>query len=172
MRQRTLLTSLLLLLSLLLSGWSSVWAAAFCPRASGQPSAQMAEPDACCRARLEQQREHCGGAAAADEAMAMDEMQPSPPVVEQWDAATYPALWQATETCTHCISHSEPASTFVATRVPEQKRRAMGLLLAPQASSPLVLHAPVSAPVLQARQHAPPGAAARRHHLLLNIFVI
>ena len=146
-------------------------AAAFCVHDAGQMAA-MAADHACCRARLEQQHEHCVAAASekmSHEAMAMDEMEATPLVAER-ESEFAVAFSQPAEACLHCASRSSLPTTFVIASQPGQRQRSAGLI-APPASNPLASHTVSFAPILPATRGAPPGHLARRH-LLFSVFVI
>ena len=120
----------LLLPALLMSGWGSVVAAAFCAHDGGQPSA-MAKNHACCRAKLQQQREHCGAdssTSSAHEAMAMDEMALMSPAADETKGAAV-ALSRLDDICLHCVSRSNFPTTFAVPREPEQKQRDLNIAL-------------------------------------------
>lgn len=168
---RRILPASLMLLALLTSGWGGVLAAAFCVH-DAVPPATMAADHACCRARLEQQREHCLAATSehtSHEAMAMDEMEATPTVAER-ESGFAVAFSQPAEACLHCASRSSLPTTFVIASQPGQKQRNTGLI-APPASNPLASHAVSFAPILPATRGAPPGHIARRH-LLFSVFII
>jgi hypothetical protein len=172
MRRRIFLIGLLLL-ALSSSGWGGVLAAAFCAHDAAKPSV-MTEDHDCCRAKLDEQTQHCGAAKAAPsahEAMAMSETETATLHAKQaTDAAAEPALGQATPTCFHCMSRGGLPTTFVLMRETEQKKRDAAQP-APQLLKPIIPPVAFFAPTLAARQNAPPGIAARRH-LLLGVFVI
>lgn len=174
MRHRASFICLLLLLTLLLSGWSSVIGAALCAHDAGQVSMTAAEHD-CCRAQLEGPKQHCemamASAASSHEAMTMDEMEAMPPVVVERATETVAAINLPVAACQHCVSRSGlPTSLVVVTREPEQKKRDSLIINSPT-PEPSASLAAFFTQNLFARQHAPPGASARRH-LLLNVFTI
>lgn len=167
MRPRTLLLNALLL-SLFASGWGSVLVAAFCPH-EVKPIAEMSAHHDCCRAKLAAEPEHCAAdTSAAHEAMAMDEMEAMPPVMES--AADALALGPPDGTCLHCVSRSGLPTPLVATRELEQKRRSV-IISAPPAPKLSILPVASFTPTQTLNRGAPPGATPRRH-LLFSIFVI
>jgi hypothetical protein len=175
MRQRNFLIGIFIL-ALSMSGWGGALAAALCAHDAAQPSAMMMEDHDCCRAKLEPETEHCAAARPAPsthEEMAMSEMAEAAPTATGQAHATVAAVELALKEaalCLHCTSRNGLPTTLVVTREPEQKKREASIA-APQVLKPTLSYAASFAPVLTARQNAPPIADAPRH-LLLNVFVI
>lgn len=181
MRHRILSISILLLLlaALLPGGWDGVLAAASsCVHDDNgaQSSPAMTEDHDCCPAALEQSAEHCEAASprsSTHDAMEMDEAE-MPPVIagrqpQQKVVARF-ALNGGAEDCLHCVRRSGLPPNFILTRAPKSERRDADNLAppAPESIARPVIH---FAPLLSARQHAPPEPPARRH-LLLGVFVV
>ena len=155
MHKRFLSTGVLLL-SLMLSAWGNVLAAALCPH--------MGQDHACCHAQFAHHPATHQGMAG----MQMDEMQ-AEPVTEQKTEAE--AFSQPVEQCEHCMSHSQLMSLPATLREADQTKRGEDVV------SPLALSEPasVSTPfvtVVPERDHSPPGAELSARHVLISVFRI
>ncbi len=163
----------LLLLALTLSGWGGVLAAAFCAHDASQPSLMEDDHD-CCRAQLDEQTAHCAAAQPAPSAheamLASETAEPATLTTKQAITVDETALGQATQICFHCLSRGGLPATFVLPREPEQKKRTASTP-APQLLKPIIPPVVFCAPILAARQNAPPATAVRKH-LLMSVFVI
>jgi hypothetical protein len=159
MRKRSL-SSGTLLLALLLSAWGNVLAAA-CPH--------MGQDHACCHARV---APHPASQHGMDE-MEMGEMHMSDTQAEHeaGQSADTRALDKPVETCEHCMGRSQLPTPPATLREVEQSRRGEDVSAPPALSEPLSI-ATSFAPIVPAREHAPPTAAASERHVLISVFRI
>lgn len=143
-----------ILLTLLVSGGSSVLAAALCPN--------MQSLSCCMKTKHEAMPSH-----EAMEGMAMDDAGVMP--VADVEAVS---MSQRATPCAHCFSPADLAikSAVIANPAQASKRNLSGAMLAraleslPASDSPFVS-------IISLRQHAPPGASSARH-VLINVLLI
>jgi hypothetical protein len=154
MRIRSL-SSGALLLALLLSAWGNVSAAA-CPH--------MRQDHACCHAGV---APHPASHHGMDETE-MGDMQAGHEAEQSADTR---ALDKPVETCEHCMGRSQLPTPPATLREVEQSKRGEDV------SAPLALSEPISiitsfAPIVLAREHAPPTAVSSERHVLISVFRI
>lgn len=147
------------LLALLVGGWGSVVAAAFCPHMAANQA--QAEDHSCCLAK----REGVGANHSSSHHHATHGAKK-----KQASAASHLHHDSVAGTCEHCVGQNEfPATTASARELTSQKRDA-GKMIA-QSVMPLALPVAVSLSRFAPTQHAPPKPAFRKH-LLLSVFLI
>jgi hypothetical protein len=153
----------IILLALLVSGWSSIFAASFCPHAAGKKAAAMMEGHSCGREGAEQSHH------SESQRQAMDGMEMMPAAKDDGDGAFVP-VGQLIGTCSHCLGQNDSPITAANARELNVQKRDAG---APVAESAIPLAPPVVffSPKFIATQNAPPGGANRKH-LLLGVFLI
>jgi hypothetical protein len=154
MRKRSL-SSGALLLALLLSAWVNMLAAA-CPH--------MGQDHACCHARV---APHPTSHHGMDE-MQMSDMQGGREAEQSADTR---ALDRPVETCEHCMGRSQLPTPPATLREAEQSKRG-GDVSAPPALSESLSVATSFAPIVLAREHAPPTAVTSERHVLISVFRI
>lgn len=149
------------LLALLVGGWGSVFAAAFCPHMA----ATAAEDHSCCLAKIESAGEHHSNNHQATHGAKTE--QTSAACHLHGDAA---ALSPVAATCAHCVGQNELPATPASVRELTLQKRGAGKMIG-QAVTPLALPLAVSIQPFAPTQHAPPAPAGRKH-LLLSVFLI
>ena len=189
--KRLLLASLALILVMSTSG--QVFAAAFCPRASGHE---------CCFARTVSHThssssshesmavhdmhmdgmnmDHMAMADTSMDQMAMNDMTSGAATIDTATTLLPPAFSepvvankfdQPVEPCAHCVGHSGVADAPVSfVSVSGQSGKDVGPVLLP-VSRFLVRPPLILAQVATPREHAPPGTSAPRH-ILISVFLI
>ena len=153
------------LLALLVSGWGSMLAAAFCPHARTIQPQAVAGSHSDCHAKTEKAAAHHSG--SHQEAINGANMMPRP-APERNDGLRV-ALSQPAGTCTHCVGRSELPATAARVCAPSLQQRDDGRIVE-QTATPLSLPR-IFYTQFTPTQHAPPGFAGRKH-LLLNVFLI
>ncbi|MFL6332837.1 MAG: hypothetical protein ACJ754_05765 [Pyrinomonadaceae bacterium] len=81
------------------------------------------------------------------------------------------ALDKPVETCEHCMGRSQLPTPPATLREAEQSKRG-GDVSAPPALSESVSVATTFAPIVLAREHAPPTAVSFGRHVLISVFRI
>lgn len=164
MRTRFSLT-VILLLTLLAGGWSSVLAATLCPHI-------MAQNHSCCYA-LSMTNNHM-----AESGDAMDDMRMSMPGVESpvvgSKAAPYDALAlrRPSHDCAHCLNHNGfPAAPMIVAGIVKEPGKDARAFASQPTSSPVSFTASSILYRLSKQQNAPPESSSPRH-VLLNVFRI
>jgi hypothetical protein len=147
-----------MLLTLFMSGWSSVFASALCTHHHPAIAPASVEGHASCHAQAAQHE-------AMHEAMpGMKEER-----AESLEARSC-ALERSAETCTHCLSRRELPATTVAASQPGQEQRDSGAA-ALRVVRQLFQQPLPPAPLVQSKRRAPPGSLIDKH-LLLSVFLI
>jgi hypothetical protein len=175
MSKRVIFTSFLLL-AFLAGALGNVLAAAFCPRAG---SAR-----ACClrhNSHFSQARENHGihdmdmGQMAempiempAEPIKETSHQQQIDPLVENRSAAAT-ALDQPSETCSHCLNHSQLPLGSVTLRETESAKRSADATVSPLVPQTALVSLPGL--IFDPREHAPPRVLSPRY-LLINVFRI
>lgn len=194
--KRLLLFSLAFLL--VMSSLGQVFAAAFCPRASGHEccfakTASHAHSSSPSHENIAVPDSHMDGMSMdgmsmdnmtmADESMdhmAMNDMMIDAATVDVSIPFSSPAsngqavanrFDQPFESCAHCLGHSGVANAPVSfVSAADQSGKDVGSVLLPVAR--FLLRSPLTlAPVGLPREHAPPGTSAPRH-ILISVFLI
>jgi len=147
MRARLLFAGIIL--SLFVSSWGTVLAAAMCPH--------MAADHSCCHAMHKHGR-------MTDMAMTSD-MQMSPIAVQSPAASQANTFSQPLEACAHCLGHSQLPPRPVTLREADQTKRGVKISAPFAADGPNSL-IPLRVPAVLPRPHAPPGVMPARHGLL------
>lgn len=159
MRKRSL-SSGALLLALLLSAWGNVLAAA-CPH--------MGQDHACCHARV---APHPASHHSMDETemgeMRMSDMRAGHEAEQSADTST---LDKPVETCEHCMGRSQLPTPPATLREVEQSKRGGDVSAPPALSAPLSITTSF-APIVLAREHAPPTDSTSSRHVLISVFRI
>jgi hypothetical protein len=162
----------LCLLALLVSGWGSMLAAAFCPHAGATlPQAVLAEEQSGCHAKSEQTEDQHSGSRQSSSSEAMHGMKAGqmPALRLHVDKSNVAALTLPAGTCTHCVSHNETPPTPASARGLTLQKRDAGKIIA-QTTTPISLPMVFTAQFAPT-QHAPPGLTNHRH-ILLSVFLI
>lgn len=182
MLSRRSLSTISLLIPLLLSSWSNVIAAAFCPRYLSNRDCRITH-----LASLPKQvraQQSCHHEMADMVGMEMDDMQMGADTSS--DSQSAPTQWlpaQSTlnsstdqvvfdlplEECAHCWSHSQPRSGGIAIVAVDPSRQVLETEMAPAASGFLPTFAFHT--FIAPSEHGPPGTALRRH-ILISLFRI
>jgi hypothetical protein len=108
----------------------------------------------------------------------MDEMQMSDMQMsdthaghEAEQSADTRALDKPVETCEHCMGRSQLPTPPATLREVEQAKRGEDVSAPPALSEPLSV-ATSFAPIVLAREHAPPTAVSTERHVLISVFRI
>lgn len=152
------------LLMLLVSGWSQVLAAAFCPHVmmvqDCSPSRRAAS--------------HAHGTNSSHEAMQMDGMEmpaPATPVAaDPTSSEIAHAFGQPVEDCSHCAGHSQLPTALFAVGTADQSSRNADVA-APPVTQLFAPPVPAFASLVTSRPHGPPGTSTSRL-VLIGIFRI
>ena len=151
MRRRHLSVGILLL-TLLMSVWGQVLAAALCPH--------MRQDHACCHAKVAQG--HASHEMAGDMQMT--------PAAESAQIEAAVATDKPVEGCDHCMGRPSQAPQTATLRGVERTSRGSELAAPTTLSRPSDLAPTFAAPV-PSREHGPPGASVHRH-VLIGVFRI
>jgi hypothetical protein len=139
---------------LFVSGWSNVLAAALCPK--------MQDPSGChIQAGIVTASPHEG-----HEGMETGDKQVRTPVT----TGKVNSLERQTASC--CTGRTAvPHPSLIVSKGAQQPKKELGAVL-PKTLKAIELPAPVNAPPVTSRQHAPPPAATASRHLLISVFLI
>jgi hypothetical protein len=161
MRRLTSFTGIMLL-SLLVSGWGNVFAAAFCPHIASKHRTRMMEGHSC---HLEMTEP-----SSPTSQQAMDGMEMTTPVAQRSGDSRIIPVGQFTGTCSHCLEKdNSPVTPAISRELSSQKRDAGASL--EKSATPVAALTTFFSPKFVATQNAPPGTANRKH-LLLGVFLI
>ena len=181
--QKRSFSIILLVVAFLLSSWSNVLGAAFCPRYTSsrnchvqQRQIKQVEHRSSCQhemADMEMGDMQIDDANLESEAVSETSDRPiaeTPPgqIATDFSSALL-AIDFPTEPCGHCWTHSQPSSG-TATIVAVDPSRRLFERNAPQANYLVVLRSPSAVPILPL-EHGPPGSSFPRH-VLINVFRI
>jgi hypothetical protein len=165
MRRLTSYTGIMLL-SLLVSGWSNLFAAAFCPHVAGNklPAMMRGMDDRSCHRESAEQTRHSEAHQPAMKGMLMM------PAAQKPDSGTVVPVGQFSGTCSHCAGQDSSPRTAASSRELSLQKGDAGAAIE-KSVMPVALHAAFFSPKFIATQNSPPGAANRKH-LLLGVFLI
>jgi hypothetical protein len=153
----------IMLLSLLVSGWGNVFAAAFCPHDAGKNLTTKTNATSC-HQMGEEQSSH-----SESHSRAMNGMEMLPVAQPEGQAEIIP-VGQLIGTCTHCVGQENTPVTAATARELSLQKRDAGASVEKSAMSEVALTAFFS-PKFVPTQNAPPGPANRKH-LMLGVFLI
>jgi len=151
------------LLSLLVSGWGYVFAAAFCPHSASRNFTAKSEAPSC----HQMSEEQAGHSESHSQAMEGMQMLPETQPERQFKAIP---VGQLSGTCLHCVGQEKSPVTSATVRELNFQNHDTGASLE---TSPLPEFALTTlfSPQFVPMQNAPHGTANRKH-LLLGIFLI
>jgi len=153
-----------MLLSLLVSGWGNVFAAAFCPHIASNHRKTMMEGHSC-HLEMAEPSSH-----SASHQQAMNGMEMTTPAAQQQGDSRIIPVGQFIGTCSHCVEKdSSPVTASVSRELSSQKRDAGAPV--EKSAMPVDTLTTFFSPKFVATQNAPPGTANRKH-LLLGVFLI
>ena len=151
----------IMLLSLSLSGWGSVLAAAFCPHLASKNLTTKIMAGSC-HQMSEEQSSH-----SASHEQAMNGMRMT---AGRHDFDESVPVGQIFGTCSHCMDKEESPVAAGSSRELSPQKRDAGTSLAAQATL-TASNTNFFQPKFIATQNAPPGAANRKH-LIIGVFLI
>jgi hypothetical protein len=143
-------------LALLLSAWGNVFAASLCPR--------MEQGHACCRARRASLPECHKG---------MTDMRAGHEHIEvaSEQESDAESISRPSESCAHCMGHSQPPPSPALVREAGQVNLCTNLHLTLKPAEPGSFAAGLTR-IVAAGEHSPPEAQTSSRHVLINVFRI
>jgi hypothetical protein len=156
----------IILLALLVSGWSIVLAATLCPHAGMNQALPMAEDHSGCRTKLEAVEMHH----SSSHHEAAHGAQMKTVAVPHLQGSEHAALGQMTGTCAHCVGQSELPVPPASVRELTLQQRDAGKPVV-HTTTLTVPPSVVSMLRFTPTQHSPPGVAGRKH-LIFSVFLI
>lgn len=158
----------IILLALLVSGWSGTLAAACCPHAGMNQALPVAEEISCHSTKPETHPQHHQPATHHE---AAHQLKVKMAAIPQLDSGNHAAIGQPAGNCAHCVGQSELPAAPASVRELTLQKTDEGKLVVNKTIQPALPVVPVSVSRFVPSQHAPPWLAARKQ-LIFGVFLI